>query len=218
MTTPINTQKNPGDTPTDQLVIEIVSCWDLPAEDLLSSDPYVKVKLQGHRDYVHETKHIASSLNPIWDVKTGNLFTVQRKVVQSAGKVIFKVKEHDRVSIKNETLGSAEVDADTLLNAKGERMEFDLTRLKQGLPGVGGKSLQTKGRIVIRCREATQYDVRFVEELVKGTDSADLQAFSSADSKLTKTSGGTGVTNVGKMINRCDAPRPRLRDVDGLCC
>ena len=55
-------------------------------------------------------------------------------------------------------------------------MEFDLTRLKQGLPGVGGKSLQTKGRIVIRCREATQYDVRFVEELVKGIDSAELQA------------------------------------------
>ena len=97
-------------TPTDKLVIEIVSCWDLPAEDLLSSDPYIKVKLQGHREYVHETKHIASSLNPIWDVKTGNLFTVHISAVQSAGKVIFKVKEHDRVSIKNETLGSAEVD------------------------------------------------------------------------------------------------------------
>ena len=109
-------------TPTDKLVIEIVSCWDLPAEDLLSSDPYIKVKLQGHREYVHETKHIASSLNPIWDVKTGILFTVHTSAVQSAGKVIFKVKEHDRVSIKNETLGSAEVDADTLLNAKGERM------------------------------------------------------------------------------------------------
>ena len=196
------TSKNPGDAPTDQLVIEIVSCRDLPAEDLLSSDPYVKVKLQGHRDYIHETKHIASSLNPIWDVKTGNLFTVPKKDVQRAGKMIFKVKEHDRVSIKNETLGSAEVDSEALMSAKGERMEYDLTRLKQSIPGVGGRTLQQKGRIVIRCREATQYDVRFVEEIAKGEDSADLQAFSSADTKLMKTSGGTGVTNVGKMIKR----------------
>lgn len=184
--------KKPGETPTDKLVIEIVSCWDLPAEDITSSDPYVKVKLGGRLEYIHRTKHIPSNLNPIYTVKTGNLFTCPKKDVQDAGKLIFKVKEYDRLSIKNETLGSVEIDADTLLNAKGERMEYDLARKR-------GKS---KGHIAIRCREATQYDVRIVEELAKGEDSADIQAFNSADTKLMKTNGGAGITNVVNMIKR----------------
>mmetsp|Transcript_26255 Transcript_26255/g.56904 ORF Transcript_26255/g.56904 Transcript_26255/m.56904 type:complete len:975 (-) Transcript_26255:79-3003(-) len=184
------TSPSDQDAPTDKLVIEIVSCWDLPAEDFKSSDPYVKVRRSGHREYIHETKHIPNTLNPIFTVKTGNLFVVPKKDVQAAGKLLFKVKEYDRISITNETLGSVEIDADTLLKAKGERMEFDLTRKKK----------KSKGHIAIRCREAKRYDVRFVEELSKGKDSVDLQAFSSADKKLMKTHGGVGITNVTKVI------------------
>ena len=80
-----------------KLLVDIVSGIDLPIADLVSSDPYVVVKL-GNRQ-VHRTKVMSKTLNPIWTVETSSLFLLELSSEQffSSPGLTFLVKDYDAV-------------------------------------------------------------------------------------------------------------------------
>jgi hypothetical protein len=157
--------KNYG-KPDLALLIEIVSCWNLPAADLNTSDPYVKVKI-GKRD-VHETKPISSTREPIYTIKTNSLFILDvatKEVTENQG-ITFKVKDYDVIG-RNDDLGIVVVPAETILAATGERLEFQLKA-----PGTS----KDAGFIAIRCRPATNYDREFLNCVAEGELKGELKA------------------------------------------
>ena len=144
--------KNYG--PADlSLLVEIVSCWRLPIADLLSTDPYVKVKI-GDRN-VHETKPISKTREPIFTIKQNNLFVLDvatRELTENGG-MIFKVKDYDFLG-RNDSIAQVTVPTETILKAEGERLEFVLkSPIGQG----------DAGFIALRFRPATNYDRQFLE-------------------------------------------------------
>ena len=139
-----------GDGKIDQnaaikLLIEITSAWDLPVGDMVSSDPFVIVKMGPHHDReVHRTKHVASTLNPIWTVKTQSLFllsTSSKDLFRCYDGILFEVKDYDAIG-ESETLGRVWVPPKVLYEGKGDRMEFPL----QVPPALAAK--QPKGKRV----------------------------------------------------------------------
>lgn len=138
------------------LLFEIVSGWDLPIGDLKTSDPFV-VCMFGRRE-VHKTRHIPSTLDPIWTVKTGSLFLLEVESEQLflEDGMKFLVKDFDQFG-SNETLGLVHVPPRTLYRANGERMEFKLQ------PVPGKTAGEVPGYLAIRCRRATTYDKTFMQ-------------------------------------------------------
>jgi len=132
---------------TVSLLIEIVSCWDIPAGDAGgTSDPYVVVMMG--EEQIHQTSVIYKTLDPIYTLKTGSLFilTVDSFDLFKNGGLSFLVEDHDDFS-SNDLLGVASVPAKELYQARGARMEYEFN---------------TKGHIAIRCRRATDYDKDFL--------------------------------------------------------
>eukprot|EP00980_Cylindrotheca_fusiformis_P020990 scaffold7987_cov200-Cylindrotheca_fusiformis.AAC.19 len=137
---------------TISLLIEIVSCWDIPAGDITgTSDPFV-VCMMG-REQIHKTDVIPRTLEPIYTIKTGSLFilTVESKELFMNGGLSFLVEDRDGFS-SNDLLGVTTVPAVALYKAKGERMEF---------------KFNTKGFLAIRCRRATEHDKEFMAQYNK---------------------------------------------------
>ena len=97
-----------------------------------SSDPYVKIKL-GKKD-LHETKHIAQTLNPTFSTQHNPFFVLDAKPseVRANGGLTFKIKDWDQFG-KNDDLGSVTMDADTLYASQGDNMELKISPPK----GVG---------------------------------------------------------------------------------
>lgn len=141
------------------LLIEIVSCWKLPIADITSTDPLIKVKI-GTRD-VHETKPISKTREPIYTIKHDNLFIldVATKELTENGGMIFKAKDYDFVR-RNDSLGTVVVPAETIVNGKGERMEFSLKSAKG----------EDAGYIALRFRPATSYDREFLDTVMESGD------------------------------------------------
>lgn len=138
--------------PDTSLLLEVVSCQGLPASDLTSSDPYVKVMV-GKRE-VHKTKHISQNLNPIYTIKHKSLgiLDLATKELSAHKGLIFQVKDYDTLG-SNDELCSCQVPADQLLEMTGERLEFEL-ETDRGQPA---------GKIALRCRPATEYDRGFLQ-------------------------------------------------------
>jgi len=145
-------------------LFEIVSGYDLPVGDFNTSDPYVTANF-GNQE-VHRTSFLSKTLNPVWTLKTGSLFLFQiesrRFFIEEGMK--FVVKDYDKLG-KHDLLGFCQVDAEVLYQANGERMEFKLTH-----PKCKTTDRKEQGILVIRCRRATPYDQKFMEEHDKQED------------------------------------------------
>jgi hypothetical protein len=73
------------------------------------------------------------------------------------------VKDYDQIG-QNEVLGCVAVPPAVLYKAKGERMEFKL----QTAPGA--IHTDTPGFLAVRCRRATDYDKKFMENYIESKD------------------------------------------------
>lgn len=169
-----------------ELLVEIVSCWDLLAGDFKSSDPYVKVKLGG--TYVHETKYISETLDPVFTIIHDSMFilTVSAKELFDSDGLLFTVKDHD-VGLSNDELGKVRVQAKVLYEAAGERLEYALDPPKR-------MKNKNAGYIAIRCKRADEYDKKFIEGVKNEKDAKSFLGLESSMQKLVKPSrsGGLG--------------------------
>jgi len=149
------------------LLFEIVSAYDLPVGDYLSSDPYVSAFL-GHQE-IHRTEYRQKTLNPVWTLSSGSLFLLHiesRRFFIEEG-VRFVVKDFDKMG-KDEVLGICKVDPKVFYKAKGERMEFKLTPPRlENAGSKDGPNGVTPGTLIIRCRRATAYDQKFMADFDK---------------------------------------------------
>jgi len=132
------------------LLVEVVSCWNLPSADLDVSDPYVKLSL-GPRA-IHKTKSIKNTENPIFTIEEDSVFIldVATKEIEERQGITVTVKDFDIIGA-NDSLGSVVVPSDIVLKASGERHEFALKK--------DGKDA---GFIALRFRPATSYDREFL--------------------------------------------------------
>jgi hypothetical protein len=164
------------------LLFEIVSGYDLPIGDFTSSDPYV-IAMLGFQE-VHRTSHLEKTLNPIWTLATGSLFslTVESERFFVADGMQFLVKDFDQFG-KDEVLGLVHVNPRILYLANGERMEFKLE------PPVGSKQVDVPGYLVLRCRRATAYDIKFMSTYAsnKGAKGVASYEHPKANTGLVKT-------------------------------
>lgn len=138
------------------LLIDICSGTNLPRTDKIkNSDPYVKVRWNGKK--IHKTDYMKTTLNPIWTLRKKSLFlwTVDAlELFQSEEGLMFEVKDYDMIGGKD-SMGAFEVDARTLYKSNGERLEYALKPLL-GQPDYG------TGKIFVRIRRATEYDIDFI--------------------------------------------------------
>eukprot|EP00537_Pseudo-nitzschia_pungens_P003533 CAMPEP_0172372246 /NCGR_PEP_ID=MMETSP1060-20121228/46652_1 /TAXON_ID=37318 /ORGANISM="Pseudo-nitzschia pungens, Strain cf. cingulata" /LENGTH=1198 /DNA_ID=CAMNT_0013098153 /DNA_START=437 /DNA_END=4033 /DNA_ORIENTATION=+ len=197
-------------------LFEIAAGYGLPVGDYTSSDPYVVAYL-GHQE-IHRTEYISKTLNPIWTLKTGSLFLLQvdsKRFFIEEG-ITFVVRDYDKLG-KHDVIALCQVDPKILYDADGERMEFKLS-----LPSSGGRSApkeENAGILVIRCRRATKYDQKFMEEYnkhdtknAKGVASynapvADTNVIKTITTKVKKVDKGTGDT-LHKIRPGPDPTRP----------
>lgn len=134
------------------LFVQIVSCRKLLSADANGlSDPYVKLKL-GAKD-LHETKPVTQTLEPTYEPRHNPYYLLEANPaeVKHSGGIVLKVKDWDRGVGANDDLGEVVVDADTLYDAKGEKIELALSPPK-------GKA-EDAGFITIRVRHATAEDM-----------------------------------------------------------
>jgi hypothetical protein len=141
-------------------LVEIVSAWDIPVADFLSSDPFVSCIFDGTQ--VHRTSHISKTLDPIWTVSTGSLFllrdiNIKEQLFKSDG-LLFILYDFDKLGA-NDALGAVTVPPKMIYDAKGERMEFPLEK-----PPVRCHH-KVSGYLAIRIRRASQYDIDFMDQL-----------------------------------------------------
>lgn len=168
------------------LLIEVVSGSDLPAADLMSSDPMVKITFDGKE--IHSTKFIPSTLQPVWTIKTNSLclFSVTIKdLFDSHDGLTFLVLDFDKFG-SNEALGAVVIPPREVFLAKGERVEYALKPLF-------GQKDYGKGKLAVRIRRATEYDKDFMEKW-NSSQKEDLKV------KMTATKGGKGT--IGSIITR----------------
>ena len=139
-------------------LVEIVSAWDIPAGDLFTSDPMVVCQVAGK--VVHKTKFIPKTLTPIWTLKTDSLFllTVNLQDFMLTDGLDCHVQDFDKLG-KNETLGTVTIPPQKLVAATGERWELPLMT-----PPKRKKASEPAGVLAVRCRPASDYDVRFLTD------------------------------------------------------
>ena len=178
--------KDGGGKEKIKFLIEVVSGTELPAADITSSDPMVKIIFNGKE--VHKTKFISSTLEPVWTIKQDSLclFTVTvQDLFDSHEGVTFLVQDFDKFG-GNETLGAVVVPPREVFLAKGERVEYPLKAL------FGHKDYGT-GKLALRIRRATDYDIDFMEKW-SSSQKEDLIV------KTTATKGGKGT--IGSIVTR----------------
>ena len=141
------------------LLIDICSGSQLPRSDVgKDSDPYITVRFNGKK--IHKTEHIPNAKNPIWTLRKNSLFiwTVNAlELFESEDGLVFEVKDYDMIG-SHDSLGAFKVNARTLYKWNGERREFALK------PLLGHTDHGAGGKIYLRVRRATCYDIRFMKE------------------------------------------------------
>ena len=161
----INSLKIEDHNTNCHFLVEVVSCWGLPAVDRNgASDPYVRVSFEGRE--IHRTDCIYNTTEPIWTVKTGSLFifsTTLSKLFDAREGMAFDVTDYDSFG-SNQTLGGARLLPRSIFDADGERIVLPLVP-KVGQPFADGGC---NGFIALRCRKATDDDLAFMERLKTG--------------------------------------------------
>ena len=182
----INSLKIEDHNATCQFLVEVVSCWGLPAVDRNgASDPYVRVSFEGRE--IHRTDCVYNTTGPIWTVKTGSLFifsTTLAKLFDSREGMTFDVKDYDSLG-SNETLGGARLLPRAIFDSDGERLVLPLVPMV-GQPFAEGGC---NGFIAIRCRKATPADLTFMERLKTGG----ISSVGSSSPLALKSAGGKHV-------------------------
>lgn len=183
------------------LLIEIVSAWNIPIADLTSSDPYVKARI-GPRN-VHETKPITKTRDPIYTIKHNSVFILDtaKKELTENGGMNFKLKDYDMVGA-NDDLCEVTVPAETLFEATGERLEFQLK----------DPADKDAGWLAIRVREVTEYDREFLKNIkAKGKSGKDFLGLQNSYARAMNTVGGGGATGMLKNMMK-----KRVKEVNGV--
>jgi hypothetical protein len=93
---------------------------------------------------------------------------------------------------QNEKLGAITIPPKTLYEATGQRMEFKLGPSP-------GKTKDVPGYLAIRCRRATDYDLKFMEDLKIGKKS-DLLGLKASGDKAIDAKGGA--SNLKSLMSR----------------
>jgi len=91
----------------------------------------------------------------------------------------FEVKDYDLVG-KNDLLGTVVVPPEKILEATGDRLEFNLT-----------KHEKEHGHIAIRCRPATTYDREFLNHAA-GDKKKDFMGLAASNLRAMNPAGGAG--------------------------
>eukprot|EP00536_Pseudo-nitzschia_multiseries_P010292 jgi/Psemu1/319826/estExt_fgenesh1_pm.C_3080005 len=149
------------------LLVEIVSCSDLPIADSTSTDPYVVVFLGVNA--IHRTDYVPKELNPVWTVHSGSLFMVScsaEEFFSFTYGLVFCVKDYD-VGTKDELVGRAELTQSQLLSMTGERIAVELDvplEVREHGPNrenFGEDAIYTP-KLYLRIRKATLEDKKFI--------------------------------------------------------
>ncbi|CAB9497692.1 Multiple C2 and transmembrane domain-containing protein 1 [Seminavis robusta] len=162
------------------LLIEIVSGWRLPIADLTSSDPYVKIRI-GSYDY-HRTKPIKNTRDPIYTIQHQSLFILEvaTKEIKDNDGITFEVKDYDFIG-SNDMLGTVVVPPETILEAKGERLELQLKNKGNDA-----------GFLAVRCRPATNYDREFLQGVTGRSKKRDFMGLNASYDRTMAPKGGGG--------------------------
>lgn len=143
----------------------------------------------------------ASSLDPIWTVKTNSLFlwTVSTKDLFVSDGLLCVVYDFDQVG-SHEHLGQVFIPPKILYEASEERIELALKHHHHN----DGPVL---GYLAIRCRRASLYDQNFMRELAdtrrkekREEAMPELQKIKNLTKLATESAGGSG--NVASMLAR----------------
>jgi hypothetical protein len=111
-------------------------------------------------------------LDPIWTVKTGSLFlfSVDAKELFLSEGLTFIIMEFDALR-PSTILGTVSMAPKDINSSNGERLEFKLN------PPPGGPAT-VPGYLAIRCRRASDYDIKFMKSFASSpsnpTDATDL--------------------------------------------
>ena len=170
-----------------QVLVDIVSCWDLPEPGSVSSSVntskfgankrYIIARIGGVE--VHRTKPLSGIYeNLIFTVKTDSLFLLSLPPIALFSEILERDERNENEEDegltlevmetnafrRDDSLGGAKVLLETLYKSKGERIEYDL-KLSATKRGHWNENV---GTIVLRCRRATQRDRDVLSALREG--------------------------------------------------
>lgn len=122
-------------------------------------------------------------------MKTGSLFllSVDSMDLARSDGLLCKVMDYDQVGA-HEFLGACVVPRKALYQGEGERLEFKLGLL----PGEVGET--PTGFLAIRCRRASEYDIKFIQEY------KDESSFSFTNLTALAMSSQGGASNLKSLI------------------
>lgn len=152
-----------SDDETIRLLIEIVSATDLP--DCSPTDPYVSVRIGGKG--IHQTSVLPKTTNPIWTLRKGGLFVLTatpQEFFSAYGGMVFSVYDFNAL-VPDECLGKVFLPLTKLLEGTGMRIGYDIAHpsgefSESSSGGIRGSC----GRLYLRFREATDYDIEFLRD------------------------------------------------------
>lgn len=145
-----------------RFLVEIVSASGLPIADVhtRSSDPFVVCSFHGH--VLHRTDYLSRTLDPIWTVETGSLFTFE-----TTPQALFKsnglecvVYDYDLAG-SNDKLGVAIVPPKDIFDGNSKRLEYDIVRV------AGETQSSSRGILAVRVRRASATDLQFMAKLAE---------------------------------------------------
>ena len=142
-----------------KFLVEIVSARGLPVADVhtRSSDPFVVCSMD--HQVLHKTDYISRTLDPIWTVETGSLFTFETTVhdlLRSRGLECF-VYDYDLAG-SNDKLGCATIPPMAVLESNGERLEYEVQSIAR-------ETNRNRGVLAVRIRRAGSSDTEFMDKL-----------------------------------------------------
>lgn len=177
-------------------LIEIVSAHDLPISDFhkQSSDPFVKCLFNGRE--VHRTGVISSNLDPIWTVENGSLFLFSatgEELLSSEG-ILFVIYDYDLAGA-NDRLGAITLEARTIYEGKGDRLEYKL-----GPPP--GRTATVSGYVAVRVRLATDHDRKFMYDLTAPKHKS--RGISEVDTGSEQQGGASNIKSIISRKRRTD--------------
>ena len=124
-------------------------------------------------------------------MKTGSLFLLEvgtRELFLGDG-LLCLLRDFDKLG-SNERLGAVMIPPKALYEAEGERMVFKLEKAP-------GQKQDASGYIAIRCRRASEYDLRFLNDYDK-SESSDFLGLKKNVKTATDSLGGAG--NIKSII------------------